>query len=73
MNSINKVFDNADLKKEIFKFFINKRCMSCHSIMNFTKEHKDIKDYTNLEWCKRSNKNDNKCCNCCYYYVWGIY
>ena len=73
MNPINKIFDNTDLKKEIFKFILNKRCMSCHIIMNFTKENTNFKDYKNPEWCSRSNIIDNSCCNWCFFYVWGIY
>lgn len=68
--SINKVFENEDLKNIIFKFIINKRCIQCHHILHFKGEHKKYKDYTNRIWCTRSNKFEKKCCNWCYYYVW---
>ena len=69
---MDKVFQDKYLRNYILKFIINKRCISCHSILLRDKDIEKIQylDYKNSKWNQNQNKKCSKACNWCYYYVW---
>jgi hypothetical protein len=73
MSSIQKVFDNQDIMREIFSYY-PKRCRSCHNVMERKfLDHNDPKVYNfyNLTWRKTENKFCRGYCNWCCKYVFN--
>ena len=70
MSAIQKVFDNQDLKKIIFKFY-SFRCKSCKTIMKNKYVNSNIHKYWDENWKNTENKYCKGYCNWCCIYVFN--
>ena len=71
-DSSNKIFGCKYLRYNIWKYIINKRCLSCKQklINNNLITYSHHKYYNNTIWRSQSNCYINSVCNWCYYYVY---
>lgn len=67
-NSVNKVFDNSDLKHIIFSYYPS-RCKSCHSIMHRKFVDSSFHFYKDDIWRATENEFCKGYCNWCCIYV----
>ena len=71
MSSVQTVFGNNDLRREILSF-LPKRCGSCHTKLIIINNHETFPSYKKY-WCSKWKQTENKYtkhfCNWCCYYV----
>lgn len=69
---VNKILNSIHLFNRVLDFIYEKKCLSCHNIVNNNLINIKFNKYWDYDWKKnRCFKSDSySVCNWCYHYVW---